>query len=334
MQMPYKVEFFDRSYEFKGWSQMSTPELIFDYLSLDVSKLTLPGSLPVQRGWYAHITQAGVQKWQGVVTAVSATEQNTTVSIKPLLSLFDTTVLTTANNDKSAEQYIADLITSTFISNTDTVEVIDGLEVTANSNTANIQLAADEDTQEVQDVITSALEKAQIVVDCEFLPAKKKISVNIGKADSAVVKIDADAPGIISKSFSFRDDYGQVNKVIVYNKDNLSQTATFYADDYSPPTVRKVVSVSISGDDTFAKKAKEAADKELEGKDFDNCIELSFPSDYKLIPGISIGQEVEIYHEGVRYTSYLTGHEVAKDGTNTLIFGSVRLDLTKILKMR
>lgn len=333
MPMPYKVDFFDRDFNYQGWSLMADPELIFDYLTLDVSKLTLPNSLPIQRGWYAHITESGKQKWQGVVTAVSSTEKNTSVSIKPLLSLFDTTVITAANNNTSAEQYIADVLTDVFISNTDEAEKIPGLEITVNSNTAGIQLTSEEETQKVQDVIVAALEKAQIVVNAVFKPSQKKIFVTIEKAINTIVKINADAPGIIDRSFSFRDDYGQINKVIVYNKDKVSQTAIFYADDYAPPTVRKITSVSVGEDETFSEKAKEAADKELEKKDFDNCIELMFPSGYKLIPDISIGQEAAIYHNGIKYTSYLTGREISKDSIITLTFGSVRLDLTKILKL-
>lgn len=333
MPMPYKVDFFDRNFNYQGWSLMADPELVFDYLTLDVSKLTLPNSLSIQRGWYAHITESGKQKWQGVVTAVSATEKNTTVSIKPLLSLFDTSVITSANNNTSAEQYIADILTDVFISNTDTAETIPGLEISVNSNTPNIQLASEEETQKVYDVIVLALEKAQIVVDAIFKPSQKKIFVAIEKATDHIVKINADAPGIIDSSFSFRDDYGQINKVIVYNKDKISQTAIFYAEDYAPPTVRKITSVSVGEDEAFSAKAKEAADKELEKKDFDNCIELIFPSGYKLIPDIDIGQETEIYHNGIKYTSFLTARELSKDSIVTLTFGSVRLDLTKILKL-
>lgn len=333
MPMPYKAEFFDRDLNYQGWSLMADPEMIFDYLTLDVSKLTLPNSLPIQRGWYVHITESGKAKWQGVVTAVSATEKNTSVSVKPLISLFDTTVMTTVNNNLSAEQYIADILTATFINNSDTVEVINGLEILVNSNTTGVQLATEEETQKIHDVIVSALEKAQIVVNAEFKPSQKKIIVNIGTATATIVKIDADAPGIIDKSFSFRDDYGQVNKVIVYNKDKVSQTAVFYSEDYEPPTVRKITSVSVGDDETFSEKAKEAADKELEKKDFDNCIELSFPSSYKLIPDIEIGQEVNVYHSGKMYTSFLTGRQLSKTGIITLVFGSVRLDLTQILKM-
>ena len=332
MPMLYRIDFFNREFEWKGYSLMPDPDLSFDYLTLDPFKTNLPGVLPIERGWYVHITSSAKKPYQGIVSAVTDDGKSTSVSVKPLLSLFDIDVITTEDNLLSAERYIADIITDVFVDSSDAVERIPGLSVSTLSDTANVFLASDSDTQNLHDVIIRALENAQITVSVDFKPMSKEILVCIKKNNSPAIKINADVAEVIDKTFSFRDDYGTVNKVIVYNKDDISERAIFYADDYAPPAVRKITSVSLGSDDTFSDKAQEAAEKELAYKDFDNCIELKYSTNCKLLPDISIGQEANVYHSGAMYTSFLTGWEISKD-TTTLLFGSVRLDLTKILKL-
>jgi hypothetical protein len=48
---------------------------------------------------------------------------------------------------------------------------------------------------------------------------------------------------------------------------------------------------------------------------------------------MNIGQIVNITHDGVSYNSILTGKEVS-GGLVKLIFGTIRLELTKILNMK
>jgi hypothetical protein len=48
---------------------------------------------------------------------------------------------------------------------------------------------------------------------------------------------------------------------------------------------------------------------------------------------MNIGQDVLVISEGKEYESMLTGYKF-KNGKITLIFGAIRLELTKILKRR
>ena len=66
-----------------------------------------------------------------------------------------------------------------------------------------------------------------------------------------------------------------------------------------------------------------------------NNIELSFKVDDSMVNPLSmpIGQEVNIICDGVSYNSLLTGYEI-KDKVIKLVFGTVRLDLTKQLNMK
>ena len=68
---------------------------------------------------------------------------------------------------------------------------------------------------------------------------------------------------------------------------------------------------------------------------YKNLIELTVKADDPMINPLTmpIGQVVNIIHEGVSYNSILTGREV-KGGLVKLIFGTIRLELTKILNMK
>ena len=68
---------------------------------------------------------------------------------------------------------------------------------------------------------------------------------------------------------------------------------------------------------------------------YKNLIELTVKKDDSMIKPLEmeIGQVVNVIHEGVSYSSVLTGKEISK-GLVKLIFGTIRLDLTKILNMK
>ena len=68
---------------------------------------------------------------------------------------------------------------------------------------------------------------------------------------------------------------------------------------------------------------------------FKNVIELSFMATDSMINPLTmnISQIVEIIKDGKSYNSVLTGREI-KNGLVKLIFGMIRLDLTKILNMK
>lgn len=77
------------------------------------------------------------------------------------------------------------------------------------------------------------------------------------------------------------------------------------------------------------------ANKVFKASKYSNNIELTVKADDPMINPLTmpIGQVVNIIHEGVSYNSILTGREV-KGGLVKLIFGTIRLELTKILNMK
>ena len=78
------------------------------------------------------------------------------------------------------------------------------------------------------------------------------------------------------------------------------------------------------------------AKKVFKTSKYQNLIEITVKPDDDMIKPLdmSIGQIVNIIHDGVSYNSILSGREIQKNGLVKLIFGTIRLELTKILNMK
>lgn len=98
--------------------------------------------------------------------------------------------------------------------------------------------------------------------------------------------------------------------------------------------IYKEVAISSTPEE-FDQKALEKATDTLAVEKNNNLIELEMlENDILFEPEeMNIGQDILVISEGKSYESMLTGYK-RKSGKITLIFGAIRLELTKILKRR
>ena len=337
MPTPYKAEFFDRNFDFKFFSVISEPQIKTDYLTLDKSSITVPSLAEISRGWFCHVTCGKDVVFQGTVASVNQSKNTTVIQLSPMISLFDVQVYKDRNtyNKTNLEGWIADIITENFINSGDSVQNITGLTVTASTVTNGIALNLTDNIHDFwSDIAVKAIENAKIAISCSFDPQIKAVTAVIKSyADQSEITIEADLPNVIDQYFSLRDDWGSTNKCVIINKEDESQQLSFYADDYTAPTVCKIEMITVGNDETFQDAAKDKADELLKKSDFDNLIELQFRSSDRIIPDIEIGRPCRIIKNGTVYHTVLTGI-TKKSGFKTLIFGGVRIDLTKILKLK
>lgn len=172
----------------------------------------------------------------------------------------------------------------------------------------------------------------------------RTITVRIGAVSEAPYYIEADLPSVIVKNIVLGETSEDVNKLIVYNNDDLQATIIYYKHpdrsydtsdtDRITPVIYSIATVTPSEDEPFVDGAKLAADRQFDQASYNNLIELTILGDDPLIrpEQLRIGREVYIISEGVIYTSMLTGREVGQ--TTKLIFGTIRLDLTTLIKER
>ena len=114
------------------------------------------------------------------------------------------------------------------------------------------------------------------------------------------------------------------------------KTANKHVDgyySYKTESGTKVEEDVVDNYSTFDEEASNSAFGEFAGRTWTNLIELTVGLDDSLIEPINLkfGQEVKVIHNGSVYSSILTGKKFST--TMTLTFGTVRLDLTKKLKM-
>jgi len=109
---------------------------------------------------------------------------------------------------------------------------------------------------------------------------------------------------------------------------------TAYAAYFGSPEYEE--DVETESGTIITQDAGEIAKKAFSSNKYSNYIELTYKKDDSMINPLTmaIGQEVNIIHEGVSYNSILSGREIQKNGLVKLIFGTVRLELTKILNMK
>lgn len=337
----YKAEFFKRNFDFAYFSLIPDPEIVFDYLTLEKSSVVIPGIADIERGWYCHITQGADVVYQGIVSGVDTDRTTTTVQLSPLIALFDFEFFynrkTYNNNKTDLEGWFRSAILGAF-AGSDTTQNIPGLTVTADTHTDGVDLNLKDNIHAFWDLARKAIQNYKIAIHCSFNPQAKTISAVIRNhsADSTVT-LESDLANVTEQKFTLRDDWGSVNKVIIYNADNLSQKQTFYASDYAAPVVQRIAEVSVGDGETFATVARVKSEELMRKSDSDNLIELTYRADDRIIPDMEIGQPVRILKDGKEYLSVMTGitrKTNAGGGYLTLVFGGVRVDLTKILKLK
>ena len=182
-----------------------------------------------------------------------------------------------------------------------------------------------------------------ISVDTDF--SQKLIILTIGKIDADVKYIEAELPNVLEKSITIKESDFDVNKLLIYNAQNYTTSITYYRhsdDSYSTvntdrisPVVQNIVSILPQEGESFATLAASEASDVFGSIEYNNLIELQILPDDQLIKPreYEYGQRVIVLDSGNEYNSIYTGSRF-ENGIFTMIFGTVRMDLTKILQRR
>ena len=353
----YNVEIFDRSFTLKGHTNVEEVQFSEDYLSPDKNELTVL-NIDVAVGDYIRIS-AGDIEYFGIVNAVTSKDESLVeISYQSFLSLFDTDCLFNTDlqgSNTSLEQMLANLITSMFISNTDTSMNVPGLSVVTTSTTTDWGFNLKSDTESMHHCIINMLEvliirameqyrvRIKVVSDVQ----SRTITLQIGRNAADPVTVEADLPNIIGKNVVIKETNNDVNKVVIYNTENYTTTRSYYLHPngrYDMTNSNRIIPVvqEIRGTaperngDTITRSFAQMADSEAADVfgsiEYNNMIELEMQNDDSMVKPYSmeVGQVVNVISDGISYSSILTGRRVEQ--TTTLTFGTVRLDLTKILR--
>lgn len=356
----YRIEFFDRTLTYVYHDFSSDLSIDDDYIAIQSSVIEIGPTKDVEMGQFIRIIRDETDYFFGIVTDASPGECVTTVTFKPFMALFDEDILfdTSLQTDKtvstSLENVLKKYIRETYAVNSDSNQ---NLPLTVNVpaldsyHTKNWSFNIRSDTEGANraiiglyDVlIVNALKKYGVAIEVSPNFSTKRIVLNIQKI-SGNFNVDADLDNVTIKTLKVNNRPNGVNKLIVYNSDDYSESITFYVHtdrtwdanntDRIVPVVRELRTATpdstLDPSEAFLYAAVDVAYDALSGLVWDNLIEIECsPNDPLVNPAtMLIGQQVSIYYNGDSYTSILTGKNISYE-LITLVFGSERIKFTK-----
>lgn len=352
---PFNVEIFDREFNLIQHYNVGAIDYNYDYLSTVENSVTIEFNENVEKGDYIRIVN-NTDSYFGFISSIAVNEAIqgfSEIRFKPFIALFDAPILfdtTLQGSDTSLEQAIADIITDYWISNSDTDENIYGLEVQTISTTSGWGFHITSDQKGLNkaiinfmtSIVRRSLTKYQVGLYAEPDFTNKKIVVSIGVKAMQTFYIEADLPNVIEKSIIVNETTEDMNKLVIYDQADLTTNVIYYKhpdgsydttdDDRITPVIYGITSVSVAEGDTFADVAQDAADKQFDTDTYSNLIEITVQNEDEIVlpQTLTIGQTVNVISNGTSYSSILTG--VERSNKTKLIFGTIRLDLTKIIK--
>lgn len=352
---PFNVEIFDRQFNLIQHYNVGAIDYNYDYLSTVENSILIEFDENVEKGDYIRIVN-NTDSYFGFISSIAVNEAIqgfSEIRFKPFIALFDAPIMfdtTLQGSGTSLEQAIADIITAYWINNADADENIYGLEVQTLSTTSNWGFHITSDQKGLNkaiinfmtSIIRRSLTKYQVGLYAEPDFTNKKVVVSIGVKALNTFYIEADLPNVIEKSIIVNETTEDMNKLVIYDQADLVTNVIYYKhpdgtydtvdDDRITPVIYGITSVSVAEGDTFADVAEDAANKQFDVDTYSNLIEITVQNEDEIVmpQSLTIGQIVNVISNGTSYSSILTG--VERSNKTKLIFGTIRLDLTKIIK--
>lgn len=350
----YNVEIFDQAFNLIQHSNINDVSYAIDYLSPVENTIMVQFDSRIANRDYIHIVNDD-RDFFGVIFGIDTADMPPgwiQVRYKPFTSLFDAPIMFDTNLQGSGtalETVIANFIRDYWMSNSDAVQNIPGLSVSTISSTTSWGFNLKSDVEGLHRciinfqsaIIIRAMSKYRVGLYVKPDFQEKTINVEVGVLNSDTFYIESELPNVFVQNIVIQENVFDINKLVVYSQANMTSTITYYLhpdgtynttnSNRVTPVLFNTVSVSVDNT-TFADAAASAAAEAFGSGNYNNLIELTMLNDDALIDpnSLQIGQLVSIISNGVSYPSILTGFEIGN--VTKLIFGTVRIDLTKVLK--
>ena len=234
---PYNVEIFDRSLELRSYYEIDDLEYSMDYLDPESNSVKLPATVAVEVTDYIWITR-GSEKIFGVISGLSDDETQRDVKFTDFASLFNVDIMVDTDDfgQSALETYVADRISDVYVLNSDLQMRLPGLSVTAVPSVTDWTLDLEPESDETtfcivklfDDVILPAFQGYEVVVSAEPDVMAKTIQITVSVNTTPSITIEAGLENILSKEIAVRRVSKEINKLIVYNKNDFDFCATYY----------------------------------------------------------------------------------------------------------
>lgn len=352
---PYNVEIFGRDFSLKQHYNSGKISYKYDYISPVENTIVIAYDQKVAKGDYIRIVNDEEEIF-GIIKGITVggkTNEISQIKYLPFESIFKEEILfdtSLQGSQISLEEMIEQYISEYWINNKDEKQNIPGLSVKRISETNDWGFHITSDIQGLDKaiinfmtvIIKRSLTKYQVGLYIEPNFQKKEIVVKVGKKISEVFRIETHLPNVIKKNIVLNENVEDINKLVIYNSENYVDSVVYYkhpdkiVDTFNQnritPVIYSLQTVVPRDGETFEQSAATLAAKVFDTESYNNLIEITVLNNDSLVNAkkISIGQEVLVISNGREYSSILTGYE--KGSKTKLIFGTIRLELTKFLK--
>ena len=346
MRTPYKLEIFDRSRNCKDFTPIAEPTIDFDYIDLSRMNIALPRNVNAAKGDFVSVSDMdGNIAFQGIVDAMTLEKKKNSLAVRPLLALLDVKSRYDINNySGNLEALWRLLIRDCYVDTTDSSQKISNILFNRPTTTSGT-LTTEEDPFDLWEIAVQTLKRYGVSIECQLRFSDMALRFTISKPGASGMVIDADSDNVLDIRIDLATYDGVTNKLTIVNEENTSQSVTYYLhpngtvnttdSDRITPVIWDYDLVTVPSGETFADVAAAAAAEALVPPDSDDLIRVTLARDDRMTPpdDIRIGQTATIIKDGVSYTGMLTGYKRGPS-TTELIFGALRLDLTKILRQK
>ncbi len=353
MQDDFLIEVFDQEYHFVGKAMIPGKKYEIDYMSINRNDLTVPGLFDVHKRNYIQI-RTDQEVLQGIIVAVDHGTAETKLKYASLISILDVDVYKDRKVSVSItpEEFLATIITETFVESSDKFQNIPGLQVECCSATTDAALNLKDNIHNIYDLVLKFFRKYGITVTLQFDVMKKRMVCWIQKEICKGKTIEADLKNVLDVNIIMKEDDESVNKVIIigeYDEENPNYgkilTRTYYLDKATGITTQtpseralpvvfqyKVIQVD---EETFEDDAFSEAYDLIYHEEYDNSIKIKVGKNDPLyrVADFQIGQSCIILKDGHKYPSIFTGY-IVEPSAVTLLFGMVRVEYTKKLRRK
>lgn len=334
----------------------------FDYYDKEKNVLELPRTDLISLRNIVRITDAldNSIEYLGQVDSIEYDGDKMKVTYSDFVSeMLDTNVLFDTNRQGTTETdpletYLGSLMERVFneehywssgrgqniVVNIDTEEVIPyGFNIKPDNEGTNLAVI---NLKKV--LINRALTEYSVAINSSF---NYFFTLNVGKISDNYEYIETNAPYVISSTVRTESNERSVNRLIVYDV-RTNQSKFFwlrndgeviagrpddeYADGAIQPPIFAESVIQLQEGDSFIAKATEDANAKMKQDPLNMYISIEVSQDNEMFRRWKIGQRVRVIHNGKEIPTILTGIKI--DNTYTLIFGALRLDLTKKLARR
>ncbi|MDD3369395.1 MAG: hypothetical protein PHP50_11025 [Lachnospiraceae bacterium] len=343
----YNVELFEPDFTYRDSAQVEELNHSFDYLDIEKTKIKIPGTIKACKGDWIRIRNKKFEA-VGIISDVKIKAKEVELEYKPASKIFNvkTYMDFSGLDDITVELWLSNIIRSLYIDNEDSLQNVKGLEIKVTSGqTGGTFSDYETGINNLFSVIIDAFTLYGIVCLFSMDVQRKKVILTIGTSIAEKFTIESDLPTVLEKDITIKEAKESTNKLIVYNEADYTESVVYYRDandnittvdtDRVSPVVFDSTVVKVSNNKTFAEVALSKAQSTLKATQYDNLIEITTTYEDELVRPLErvIGQKADIISGTSVYSTVLTGMDFSNDSIK-LIFGTIRLELTKQLKSR